>query len=554
MRHLLIQCPGGQIRTVPLAVGSLTVGRSSSAELSFPEDSGLSRRHFRLLQESHSWMVEDLGSKNGTFLNDAAVKSRTLLRPGDRITAGHLVITYEASSAAAAGAGAGAAHSPVVFVEEPEPVPSSTVVTSLEGVMSAARGARQVHALIKAGTELSGNRPLPELFNVILDLAIEAVGGQRGALMTLEGEDLIVQAHRGQGFRISTAVRDRVLNSRDSLLVRDTKLDEALRARVSIVQQRVATLMAVPLQTRDRIIGLIYLDSPSLLQRFTEEDLDLLTVMANVAAVRIEHARLAEIEAAERFIRRELEQAAEIQRAILPAAAPVVEGLDLAGYNAPCRTVGGDYYDFIPYPDGRVAMLLGDVSGKGMPASLLMMGLQARVQALADEDPHDMGALMTRLNRSTCVNCPSNKFITLFLCVLEAATGKLAWANAGHNPPIVVRADGAVEFLQGGGPPLGILKTASYQQESALLAPGDAIVLYSDGVTEAANPADEEFGEERLGALLAARRDQPAAAILDAITRAVAAWNAGAPPADDLTIVVGRRTASNQTSLVVEFS
>lgn len=546
MRHLVIQCPDGQVRTVPLAAGRLTVGRSSAAELSFPEDSGLSRQHLQLLREGDAWMVEDLGSKNGTFLNDAALKSRTLLRPGDRITAGHLVISYEAPAAgapAAASAGAEArGPGPVVFVDEPQPVPSATIVTSLEGVMTAARGARQVQALIKAGTELSGNRPLPELFELILDLAMEAVGGQRGALMTLEGDELMVQAHRGQGFRISTAVRDRVLNGRDSMLVRDTQLDEALRARLSIVQQRVATLMAVPLQTRDRIIGLIYLDSPSFLHRFTKDDLDLLTVMANVAAVRIEHARLAEIEAAERFIRRELEQAAEIQRAILPAAAPVLTGLDLAGYNAPCRTVGGDYFDFLPYPGGRVAMLLGDVSGKGMPASLLMMGLQARVQALADEEPGDVGALLTRLNRATCVNCPSNKFITLFLCLLDAATGEMTWANAGHNPPVIVRADGAVEFLEGGGPPLGIVKAAAYSQQRAHISPGDAIVLYSDGVTETSGPDGEEFGEARLGAVLAAHREAPAAAMVEAVTRAVASWTSGAPAADDVTIVVARKT------------
>ena len=260
MRHLVIQCPDGQVRTVPLAAAGLAVGRSSSADLSFPEDAGLSRRHLQLIREGDSWFVEDLGSKNGTFLNDAPLKARTLLRPGDRIAAGHLAITYEAPAAAAAAAGPGgtAARAPVVFVDEPEPAPGATIVTSLEGVMSAARGARQVQALIKAGTELSGDRPLPKLFELILDLAIEAVGGQRGALMTLEGEELVVQAHRGQGFRISTAVRDRVLNGRDSVLVRDTQLDEALRARLSIVQQRVATLMAVPLQTRDRIVGLIY--------------------------------------------------------------------------------------------------------------------------------------------------------------------------------------------------------------------------------------------------------------------------------------------------------
>jgi serine phosphatase RsbU (regulator of sigma subunit) len=535
MPQLLIQSPGGQSRAVPLAAARLSIGRSSASDLSFPDDSGLSRQHLVLLREGITWLVEDLGSKNGTFLNDAPVRARMTLKAGDRISAGHLVITFDSPVREA-----GVTRPPVVFVEEPEPVPSATIVTSLEGVMASTRGARQLQALIQAGTELVGDRPLKDLFQVILDLAIGAVGAQRGALLTREGEDLAVQATKGHGFRISTFVRDRVLDGRQSMLVRDTTLDEALRARVSIVQQKVATLMAVPLQTPDRIIGLLYLDSPSFAQRFSEDDLILLTVMANMAAVKIENARLAEIEAAERLIRRELDQAAEIQRAILPAEAPAVPGLDLAGYNAPCRTVGGDYFDFYPFANGRVAALLGDVSGKGMPASLLMMGLQARVQVLVEE-PHDLGSLMTRLNRATCAHCPSNRFITLFLCVADPLTGELAWVNAGHNPPAIVRADGTVEWLEGGGPVLGILRGATYRQDCARLGHGDLIALYSDGVTEAANPAGEEFGEERLARLLAERRNEPAADVVQAITGAVSAWCAGAPAADDITVVVGRR-------------
>jgi sigma-B regulation protein RsbU (phosphoserine phosphatase) len=212
--------------------------------------------------------------------------------------------------------------------------------------------------------------------------------------------------------------------------------------RQSIVGQRVRTLIAVPLQTRDCIIGLIYVDSPSLTRVFTKDDLNLLTVMANTAATRIENERLTEIEHQERLMARDLEQAAEIQQRHLPGAAPTLPGLDLAGHNAPCRTVGGDYYDFFPYPNGRVAMVLGDVSGKGMPASLLMMSLQARVQVLIEE-PENLGVVMTRLNRLTATTCPSNRFITFFMCLLDGATGDLIFANAGHNPPLIMRMAGS---------------------------------------------------------------------------------------------------------------
>ena len=185
------------------------------------------------------------------------------------------------------------------------------------------QGSPQMRALIRAGREFAGHRPLDELFQVIMDLSVEAVLAGRGVLMTLEKGGLLeVRAHRGDGFKISNTVRDRVLNEKASLLVRDAQIDQALREHMSIVEQKVRSMIAVPLQTNDRVIGLIYVDSPHLIREFSREDLNLLTVMANVAAIRIEHARLNEIEEAERAMAKDMQQAALIQKALLPSQAP----------------------------------------------------------------------------------------------------------------------------------------------------------------------------------------------------------------------------------------
>jgi serine phosphatase RsbU (regulator of sigma subunit)/pSer/pThr/pTyr-binding forkhead associated (FHA) protein len=543
-REIVIQCPDGQIKTVPLQGDRFTVGRSSTAELCFPDDAGLSRQHMVLERDGDDWTVQDLASKNGTLVNNIPLRAKLKLKPGDRITAGHLAIVFDDK-----GAGARPADG-VVFFEtgESDPPSTSTIFTSLEGALSSQtivdrpgqHGAKQVQALIRAGQELAGRGTLADLFPLILDLAIEGVGAQRGVVMALEGERLEVKANKGEGFRISSAVRDRVINEKASVLVRDAQLDEAFRERMSIVEQKVRTLMAVPLQTEKRTIGLIYVDSPNLFRAFTKDDLSLLTVMANVAAIRIEHARLSEVEEMERRMARELDQAAEIQRSFLPASAPVVAGADLAGYNAPCRTVGGDYFDYFTYPNGRVAMVLGDVSGKGMPASLMMMGLQARVQVLADE-PQNLAAVINRLNKITCQNCPSNRFITFFFCVLDPATGELAYCNAGHNPPVIVRANGTVEYLGGGGPVLGILPAANYSEYRAKLEPGDALAIYSDGVTEATNAKDDEFGDERFAEVLTANRQKSAPEIVAAVNQALTDFAAGSPQADDITLIVARR-------------
>ena len=542
-RELLIQRPDGSMKTVPLTAERLSIGRSSAAELCFPEDAGLSRLHFAFEAQGDEWTVEDLGSKNGTFVNNIPLKARLILKPGDRVTAGHIVIVYAPDAA-------GPDPSVVLFEGGESASPTtSTLITSLEGALSnqtmavergGPRASAPMQALIRAGQELAENRPLADLFPVILDLAIQAVNAQRGVLLILEGDALVPRARKGAGFRISTAVRDRVLNEKSSILVRDAQLDDAFKGRVSIVEHKVHTMMAVPLQTRQRIIGLIYLDSPFVLREFTTDDLSLLTVMANVAAIRIENVRLAEVEEADRIMQRDLTQAAEIQRRMLPDEAPRVPGADLAGFNAACRTVGGDYYDFFPYAGSRVGLALGDVSGKGMPASLMMMALHARVQVLA-EDPGDLASFMTRLNKATCAKCPSNRFITFFFTVMDAATGELAFANAGHNPPIVVRASGESQLLEGGGPVLGILPFAPYSEQKERLGPGDLLVLYSDGVTEAANANFDEFGEGRFIEVLKRHRHEPAAAIVAAVMKALGEFAAGAPQADDITLVVAKR-------------
>jgi phosphoserine phosphatase RsbU/P len=541
-RELLVQCPDGSTKTVALSGNRLAIGRSSAVELSFPEDAGLSRQHFAFESQGDDWTIADLGSKNGTFVNNIPLKARLVLKPGDRITAGHLVIVYSPADGQPNGG-------VVVFDGSENHSPStSTVVQSLEGALTdqtivlgrgGPKASGPLQALLKFGEQLSMYPSMSEMLPVTLDLAIQAVNAQRGVLMLLEGDKLVPKAHKGDGFRISTMVRDKAITEKTSILVRDAQLDDAFKGRMSIVEQKVHTMMAVPLQTKERIIGLIYVDSPFILREFTKEDLSLLTLMANVAAFRIENARLVEVEQAERIMKRDLAQAAEIQGRMLPDQAPDVPGVDLAGYNAACRTVGGDYYDFFPYPDGKVGLALGDVSGKGMPASLMMMGLHARVHVLAEE-PGNLGSFMSRINKATCAKCPSNRFITFFFCVLDTKTGDLSYANAGHNPPIVIRANGDHEMLDGGGPVLGILSIAPYSEMHAKLAPGDMLVLYSDGVTEATNNNFEEFDEIRFIDVLKKHRKNPAPTIVQAVNAALNEFAAGAPQADDITLVVAK--------------
>ena len=534
IRELRIRSTQAPTRVVRLEQPRYTLGRSEANDLSYLDESGLSRQHVLFERQGSQWFASDLGSKNGTRLNGERLQGVRPIGPGDVIECGHLTIEC-----------LGAAEGTVVFVAE-ETSGGSTDISAINATMAGpalAGSSRQFETLVRAGRELVGHRPLEELFPLILDLALEAVGAARGAVLTVERGGLLVKATRGDNFRISRSVRDRVLNDRESLLVRDTSLDQALHEQHSIVEQHVRSLMAVPLQAGEKVIGLIYVDTPDLVRAFTKEDLGLLTVLANVAAVRIENARLALVEEQEERMRRELQQAAEIQAGLLPSGAPVVAGLDLAGYNVACRTVGGDYYDFLRYDDGRLLVIVADVAGKGMPAALMVSSLQARVQILAG-DQLEPAVFVKKLNEAVSRNCPGNRFITFFATLLDPATGELSYCNAGHNPPLIIRRSGAVENLPGTGMILGIFAKAAFEEGRNRLDPGDVLVMYSDGVTEAQPPdRDEEFGEERLGDLIVAHPAASAAQLIETVNGQLSDWLAGGAVADDVTLVIVKRTA-----------
>lgn len=563
--ELLISGPEGSSTTVPLDSDAVSLGRSADNDLAYPEDPWLSRAHLRFERQNDNWFVKDCASRNGTIVNATSLKEAHRLRPGDRIYAGHLVIEIRESGAPGLVTGTIQPPAPVSkvsstpnrlvsFVAQNEQFPrESTVVTNLEKVLgqttsqarysrdSTLSTARVVRALIRAGQELASHRPLEEVFRVILDLSLGAVEAMRGVILTLEDGELVLRASKGEGFTISTSVRDRVLSEKCSLMISDAQLDAAFREQRSIVTQRVRSIMAVPLQTGDRVIGLIYVDTGALIRPFTQEDLDLLTVMANVAAIRIEHARLALVEQSEKLMESEFNQASDIQRSLLPAEIPTCSGYELAGSNLPCRTVGGDYYDFLPYGDGRLGLVVGDVSGKGLPAALMMSSLQARVHMMIETSP-EPAAAVEALNRNIAPRCPMGKFITLFYGLLDPDTGQMLYANAGHNYPLLIRADGAVEQLRGNGMVLGILPNSQYQAYQVDLEPGDVLVLFSDGVTEARDPSGvEEFGDERLAHFLLSHKDRPAAEMIDSLVSKVRDWSGQSGFADDFTILLVKR-------------
>ena len=296
---------------------------------------------------------------------------------------------------------------------------------------------------------------------------------------------------------------------------------------------------AIPLRSQGDTEG-VMLVGERLQQGIDDEDLEYLGALGGLAIAALENVRLLEEMIEKRRLEEDLRIAWEIQQQLLPASLPEVKGYTLAAGTLPARQVGGDCYDVIALPDGRMLIAIADVSGKGTPASLLMANVQAALRALAPLGM-SLGEVAERVNDLIHDNTASDKFITAFFAVLEPESGNVEYVNAGHNPPYHI-SDGALDSLKEGGLILGIMPTTiPYEVGQITLKPGDTLTIYTDGVSEAMNANRVEYGDERLMRLLSRNRDLPADQLLTCIRDDVQAFVDGAGRSDDITIITVTR-------------
>jgi phosphoserine phosphatase RsbU/P len=296
--------------------------------------------------------------------------------------------------------------------------------------------------------------------------------------------------------------------------------------------------LAVPLAAGDRAEGVLAIGERSSGAPFTGEDREFAQALARQALAAIENARLQRVREEKLRQDRELQIAREIQASLFPPKAPDVPGFDVVAVSRPCYEVGGDSYDWIPLDRGHLAFVVADVSGKGVPASLLMASVHASVRALAGTA--SPAVVAERLNRFLCASTPTSRFVTLFYAELDPAARRLAYVNAGHVPPYRIARDGSVTRLVGGGPALGLLAEAPYEAGHVDLGPGDVVAVVTDGVTEAASADDQEFGDERVCEALRRPPRYGAASVLETLVAAVDAWVGPAGCQDDLTALILR--------------
>jgi len=550
MAQLVIKNSGEHIETFSLNRLRTTIGRSARSDLCIP-DAFASRLHAEVRQEGDSYWLQDLGSANGTRYNGNLVTIPLPLSNGGEIQIGETTIVFEDerredSLGLTLIGDATSALDPsqtISFMGRRNPTAEilETGVSSRTELLG---------LISKVGVALLSSSGLQDTLNQVAALVFEAVPAERCVIMLRDesaedGMKIMVARVRGKDeplveVRISRTVMDEVLKNGKSVLTSDAQHDPKFASQTMILMG-IRSVLAVPLSVDERnIFGMIYADCPTHEATFTEEHLDILTTLASVASIRVENATLLDERIQRERMERELELATEIQQRFQPSAPPKLDGYEFQGISFSCYEIGGDYYDFIPRESHNMIVALGDVSGKGTAAALLMSSLHAAIHAQVSAN-RDLAEMISSVNRYLADNTPANRFVTLFIAELDPTNGVLRYINAGHNPPLIGRASGMIEQLSSGGFPLGILPMAEFEVGETRLGNGESLIVYSDGVSEANNLNEEEFGLDRLTEVVRRNLSASAAGMRDKVESALSSFTQTAPANDDITLVIVKR-------------
>ncbi len=525
------------------------IGRSMKSNLSVA-DRFLSRQHARLFLSEGEWQIEDLGSRNGTFVNGTQINAPTTVKAGDVIALSASVIRVSDKGAAPATADqrqlidAGS-----IFRPATELIQASTILPPPEQdptEQAIRRHAERLSILNDVHQTLATSISLEELLDLILDRTFDHLQPQHGVVyLKDQNDELFPAANRplvdADDIVLSKNLSREVVDKGMAALVHDVRVDERFAEAKSLVDAGIRSVVAAPLTDPKGTIGMIVLSSSADVRVFSEDDMQLLSSLASVAALRIRNLALAEEAAERRRLQEEVAIARQLQVSLIPDHLPDVPGYEIYGGNTPSQGVSGDYYEVIERLDGSECVLfIADVSGKGIAASLLTAYIEA-LSSAPIEDGLDPDQVFSRVSRRLYRRTPHERFATAFLAVLDPPSGVVRYANAGHNPPLLLRSDGSVEQLRATGIPLGLLPLGEYESCQVTMTAGDTLVTYTDGITEATNPADEEYGPERLETLCCEKSSQGLEALAETLQEDLERFAEGVPFADDQTLVMLRR-------------
>jgi serine phosphatase RsbU (regulator of sigma subunit)/pSer/pThr/pTyr-binding forkhead associated (FHA) protein len=518
-------------RIVPISKGQFEIGRRETNDLRLA-GSEVSRDHAEIVLENNRYVIRDRNSRYGTYVNDEQVTDRALTH-GDRIRLGRT----------------GGAEMVFLLADTTSPVERATT--------TAIGDLRQIAALLEGLRALGSGRVLDDVLSLVLDSAIEVSGAERGFIMlAAPTTELEFKMARGRGratlsgssFATSRKIPEEVFRTGEPRIVADLLDGDLANVHMGTVALGIRNVLCVPLRLvryldkaeaagDERRIGVLYLDSRekgSLLSGSTRAALE---TLATEAAVAIENARLYRETMEKAKMEQEMRIAAEIQQSLLPKSGRSGSFFRAAAASLPCRSIGGDFYDYVDLSDGALGFALGDVAGKGPPAALLSAMMQGIFAAQAASSDPPSQTIM-RVNLALYRRGIESRFVTLMYGELYP-DGRLTYCNAGHNPPLIIGKSG-VRRLERGGPIVGLFDAAQYEEETVTMTTGDWLIVFSDGVSEAMSAIGDEYGEERIIECVRRNEALDPPKLLEAIFSNVREFTRGAAQSDDITAMVLR--------------
>ena len=573
MAHLKVLKGADAGKVIPLEGERVVFGRHPSCEVIL-EDGAVSRQHAQIVQSHGSYYVNDLRSRNGTQINDANISESTLLKEGDVIRVCEYIYSFHSDRSSAdlgedtayvegnaqKGSAAATANLNVLISDtgeiDDESRERSSIISRIDartasGVRLGVKPEVKLRAILEIGRHLSNVLNIDDVLPSILDALFQIFPQADQAFVLLTDErhdDPQIRAFRNRranddSMSVSRTIINRAMRTGEAILSADASEDSRFVSSESLAGLQIRSMMCAPLITQsDERLGVIQITTFDLRSKFTEDDLDLLANIATQCTLAIENANLHQSMLKQRDLERDLEFAMQVQIGFLPNKSPEVPDYDFADFYEAAQHVGGDYYDYIELPDGRVAVTVADVAGKGVPAALLMARLYsaARYHLLTQDTP---AKAMSGLNAEIATSGLGHRFITCAMAVLDPAKDEIILVSAGHLPPIARDLEGNVEQVEGDdtGLPLGIIPDQEFEQSVHSLKKGETWVLYTDGVTEAMKPDREIYGSKRLQAFI---KDGPleVEGLVKGIVDDVSKFAGEHAQSDDLCLVAFQRT------------
>jgi sigma-B regulation protein RsbU (phosphoserine phosphatase) len=530
----------------------------------------VSRHHCKLLKQSDGYAVEDLKSRNGTFVNEIQIAGVQRLVDADQIRVCDVVFTFKTSDKPApltppkpASATLDESSFRAVMIDDSSDSGSSTIMSKLDvrsgrsGAQITASAEAKLKALIEItqslGRAVALDDVLPQVLDSLFRIFVQADRGFIGLLDKPTGKLIprwtkMRRANSDETIRVSRTISSHVMETKEAILSADAASDSRFEMSQSIADFRIRSMMCAPLIDSDgTAMGILQIDTMDQRQRFTESDLELLVSTASQASIAIDNAQLHDEALKQRTMERDLELAREVQRAFLPEGPPQLAGYEFYSYYQAANEIGGDYFDYIPLSDGRLAIIVADVVGHGVAAAMLMAKLSAEARfCLASEATP--AAAVNKLNNKMS-RLQLDRFVTFVMSVLDPKTHEVTVVNAGHMPPMLRRTDGALEepSTEEAGLPLGILEDFEYVAVTFSLKLNDSLTMYTDGIDEAMDRDGNQFTIERMREIVKASDGLPQN-IGNLVLTDVRKHLNGKPQDDDMCLVSVRRQSVADTA------